>query len=350
MQEKQGRLSVLLAAAGLLISIVLTFLHVQAYLDPGTASFCAVNAEFDCDAVALSPYSVFLGIPLAAWGVVGFIVLFLAAGKRSPTLFPLALFATLASVAMLVVELQLIGSVCLFCEVVHLLCLGLLVTSWRDGQVKHLRSYLQNRRQVAIDFGIPAVLLVLIHLFTPPYWVLASWASGPQLPRGVTEDGRPWIGAEQPVVTVYEYVDYSCPHCALAASRMRIRVAEHADQIRLVRHQHPRMRCVPAYGTKCLFVRAAICAGDQGKFWEMDDWLFGHIPGVLRFDPDRVSREVGLDVDELQRCIADESTYKRADIEVKTALKKKIRETPMYEIDGKRLTPVEMVDELKRRL
>ncbi len=341
----------MLAAAGLLISILLTFLHVQAYLDPGSASFCAVNAEFDCDAVALSPYSVFLGIPLAAWGVVGFAVIYLAAGKRSPSLFPLALLATLASVAMLAVELWLIGSVCLFCEVVHLICLGLLYSSWRDGQVKRLPEYLADRKQVALDFGVPALILVLIHVFTPRYWVLASWKSGPQLPRGTLEDGRPWIGAENPVVTVFEYVDYTCPHCALAASRMRIRVADNADKIRLVRHQQPRMRCLPAIpGPRCLYVRAAICAGEQGKFWQMDDWLFSHIPGVLKLDLDEAAREVGLDAEALKACIDADETFKRAEVDAKAARLKKIRETPMYEIDGEKLTPAEMVDELSRRL
>ncbi|MGB1013834.1 MAG: DsbA family protein, partial [Nannocystaceae bacterium] len=197
----------------------------------------------------------------------------------------------------------------------------------------------------------PAIILVLVHVFTPHYWVLASWKSGPQLPHGVLEDGRPWIGAEQPAVTVVEYVDYSCPHCALAASRMRIRVADHADTIRLVRHQQPRMRCLPAIpGQRCLYVRAAICAGDQDKFWEMDDWLFSHIPGVLRFDPEEASQDVGLELEAFTTCLDDEATFKRAEVEAKAARLKKIRETPMYEIDGEKLTPTGMVDELGRRL
>lgn len=55
----------------LLVSGVLQALHVRTYLDPGATSFCAVSGTLDCDAVTLSRFSVFLGVPLPAWGALG---------------------------------------------------------------------------------------------------------------------------------------------------------------------------------------------------------------------------------------------------------------------------------------
>ncbi|MBU4035957.1 MAG: hypothetical protein KKA35_05965, partial [Proteobacteria bacterium] len=42
------------------------------YTDIGYESFCAISKAINCDTVSQSPYSVFLGVPLAIWGVAGY--------------------------------------------------------------------------------------------------------------------------------------------------------------------------------------------------------------------------------------------------------------------------------------
>ena len=64
-----------LAALGLTLSLVLEFLHVRAYLAPTTSSFCAVGEHLDCTTVALSRYSVLLGVPVPLWGAAGFLAI-----------------------------------------------------------------------------------------------------------------------------------------------------------------------------------------------------------------------------------------------------------------------------------
>src|SRR5882672_3701015 len=117
------RLPALLAAVGLLCSAALELAHYQAYVDPTRASFCSAGAQLDCTTVALSRWSVFVGIPLPLWGVAGFMAIGLLAWWRSRWLLPLSALAALASVVLLAIELFAIHSVCLFCEGVH-------VTSW----------------------------------------------------------------------------------------------------------------------------------------------------------------------------------------------------------------------------
>ncbi|MCA9635592.1 MAG: thioredoxin domain-containing protein [Myxococcales bacterium] len=342
----------LLAVAALILSIGLEVIHVRAYLDPSVASFCSVDARLDCDAVALSRASVLLGIPTAVWGVAGFWAM-LVAILRAPGLFlPIALIAALATTGLLVYEVAVLGAICMFCEGVHLLSLALLVIAWRRRGVASARDALAQPKRLLAEFGLPIVLLGAVAVAAPPYWVLVSWRSGPRLDHGVDEEGHPWIGASSPTLTIHEYIDYGCPHCAAASSRMRLKVGANASKIRLVRHQQPRMRCVGRVFVeeRCELARAAVCAGEQGRFWEMDDWLFGHAPGEAKVDLGAGARELGLDLAVFDACMKDMRVYEKVDNEVRTANKRKIRETPLYEVDGAILTPKELAELLDERL
>ena len=88
--------AVAVALFGLVLSLGLELVHYRAYMMPSAASFCSVGAAFDCASVALSRYSVLLGVPAPLWGVAGFLAMLAAAWLRSRWLLPLSLLATLA--------------------------------------------------------------------------------------------------------------------------------------------------------------------------------------------------------------------------------------------------------------
>lgn len=347
MNQASRRLPALLAAAGLLFSVVLEVVHVRAYLDPSTSSFCSAGAAADCGSVALSRYSVAVGIPVPVWGIVGSAVLLVAAVRNSWMLLPLSAFAALASVALLAIELVAIRSVCLFCEAVHVLSWALFYVVYRRRAELNAPS-----REEWINVGIvSAVVLVGARLFTPPYWALYSWRAGVHLPNGVQEDGNRWIGAESPKVTVHEYVDYGCPHCALSASRLRRLLASNASTLRVVRHPYPRMSCPKEPNPySCNYTRAALCAGDQGRFWQMDSWLFEHAPGKAKVDFDEAVRDVGLDAAKFKGCFDSPATMARADAANDDARKARIIDTPTYVINGKRYSTNDAFAELRSAL
>lgn len=337
----------LLAAVGLVLSIVLEVIHVRAYLDPSVASFCSIDARFDCDAVALSRSSVILGVPTAVWGIAGYVALVIAAWRRSPLLLPLAAIAAIATTALLIIGLTSVGALCLVCEAVHAVSLAILLVAWRRRDLAGLRA---AARQDAIILAWPLILVVLVRLFAPPYWVLVSWKSGPRLDHGITADGHRWIGADDPDLVVHEYIDYTCPHCAVASSRMRMRVGSHASSLQLVRHHYPRMRCMPPLPDRCISARAAICAGEQDHFWEMEDWLFHHAPGRARVEFEPAMSEVGLDAAAFETCMADQAVFELLDAEVKAAHKLKIREVPNYVVDGEPMSEAQVRTLIEDRL
>ena len=339
MSNKVPRLlPLVLAVAGLFVSGVLEWIHAKTYLMPSVDSFCKVNESFDCSTVALSRMSVLLGVPLPLWGGAGFLAMTIAAWQRSKLLWPLAAFAALASIGLLAESLLHVGSVCLMCEAVHLLSVLLAIVAFRSHR-RHGEAI--SGSSIFTALAVPATIVLATALLIPPYWAPLTWQRDVPHPTGITEDGHHWVGAENPTITIEEFVDYGCPHCAIATNRTRRRLATDGDRLRVIRRHQPRMRCNER-NHGCLSVRAAHCAHEQGKFWEMDAWLFANRPGRADLDVLEGAKALELDEPSFMICLEDPQTYEWADAEAAAARKLKIKVTPTYRVDGKKVMPVDL--------
>jgi uncharacterized membrane protein len=336
-----------LGTLGLALSLVLELFHVRAYLTPTASAFCALGEQLDCTSVALSRFSVILGVPVPLWGALGFIAILVATVRRSRWLLVLSGAAALVSLALLVVEVVAIGALCLLCEAVHLVSFLLFWLAWRrrDG----LSSSFSNRDDVVLVFAPPAGLFIALLFFVPRYYGIFGWKGDLPFSHGKTEDGFPWIGAASPALVVQEFTDYSCPHCRVASARTLKHLADHPRSLRVVRRQYPRGRCHAGRETICLAVRIAYCAEEQGKFWQADRWLFEHEAESVRNTPANIAKDVGLDAEKLRACIGRKDIYDRAVAEAEAALRKRFPGTPYY-IVGQRRMPESELAKLVRDL
>jgi len=324
-----------LAAAGLTLSLILEFLHVQAYRAPSAASFCVVGATLDCSRVALSRYSVLFGLPVPVWGALGFAAIGTAAWLRSRWLLLLCGLAVAASLALLALEVVKIGALCLLCEAVKLVTFLLLGVAWRQRQ--ELAALPSDRENDLLVLSPAVGLGVALALFMPRYWGVFSWKGDVPFAHGTTAEGYPWLGAENPKITIDEYTDYGCPHCKAASARSLTRLAGHARTLRIVRHQYPRMICGSNVLGGCALVRAAYCADEQGKFWQLDRWAFEHGLDRPAASLDVAANEIGLDTAKLRSCMERRDTYIRAENETRLAVRKKIPGTPTFVVNGKQV-------------
>src|SRR5882724_3829455 len=82
------------------LSLALLYIHAQLRATNGAyTSFCNVNAEVNCDTVLSSPYSTLLGIPVAAWSLLAYLLLggtLLWRRRTAPDARPLATLAVVA--------------------------------------------------------------------------------------------------------------------------------------------------------------------------------------------------------------------------------------------------------------
>lgn len=325
---------VLLAGAGVALSLFLEWMHYEAYARPSADAFCAIGARVDCTSVALSRFAVLFGLPVPLLGALGFAAIGAATWQRSRLLLPLAAFGALASVALLGVELFAIGAACLLCEAVHLLTFVIAALAFR------VRSELRpvDRETLLLVLGPVTGIALALVLFLPRYWGAFGWKGELPFSSGKTEEGHPWIGAASPALTVEEVTDYACPHCRVASARALRYVAAHDGALRVVRRQYPRMDCPLGVSAACQPLRVAYCAEEQGKFWQMDRWLFEHATkGSVMLHS--ASEAVGIDAGKLATCVEREDIYARAAKESKYWSKKLRTGTPAYRIDDK-VTPM----------
>ena len=117
----------LLAIAGLGISIYLTLVHYDSHVP----LVCTDNSFINCGRVVTSPQSVILGLPLAVWGLIWFAVLVAAVWLRrddrpwTRTLdLGWAIAGALSIVYFIYIELFIVGVLCMWCSIVHLLVLA----------------------------------------------------------------------------------------------------------------------------------------------------------------------------------------------------------------------------------
>src|SRR5882672_100874 len=82
------------------------------------ASPCSINERWDCGIVNHSPYAVFLGIPVAVIGIVGYLLLGALAFKKAYRLMLLAALPGLAfSLYLAPIEASVLGVWCIYCAI-----------------------------------------------------------------------------------------------------------------------------------------------------------------------------------------------------------------------------------------
>jgi uncharacterized membrane protein len=133
----------LLALAGAVVSSMALQVHYSTATQP-----CSVNAKWDCGTVNHSSFAVIGNVPVAAVGILGYIVLGALALMRHRLVLLLAAFAGFCfALRLTMIEQYALGAWCLYCvysqAIIALLLL--LAIAW------HVAEYLRLRRAVKID-------------------------------------------------------------------------------------------------------------------------------------------------------------------------------------------------------
>jgi protein-disulfide isomerase len=75
-------------------------------------------------------------------------------------------------------------------------------------------------------------------------------------------------------VTITEYSDFQCSFCARAEPILTAVMGQYPSQVKLVYKHYPLPATMHPDAQKA--AEASECAADQGKFWEMHDWMFAN--------------------------------------------------------------------------
>ena len=355
-----GGVALCFAVVGLMISIYLAISHYRVYTDISYESFCALTKALNCDTVSQSRYAVFGSIPVAIWGVWGYVFLVvvlmpaLRGGPKRLRLWSFVFFITacfsLGSIALAAISTFIIHSYCIMCVATYAVNFGLLYTIWiiiaRFNGGRLLSSlkddllYLKENKRWSILIAATAILVLgAVHQFIPRYWQLPPPTHTAVLPSGITAEGHPWIGAENPVLVITVFSDYQCFQCRKMHYHLRHLIEKHRDKIQLV-HRHypmdhefnPIVKEVMHLGSGKLALMA-IGAAKTGRFWPVNDILFAMIGQKKQVNYKRVAALAGVSADVFKDAFSDPEIRVHLDRDIIDGIKLKISGTPTFVIN-----------------
>lgn len=207
-------------------------------------------------------------------------------------------------------------------------------------QRKEERQQEKRRGQQTIIIGAVVVLAV----FAAIVFALRSIPADVTIPEDIdryenfltstTDEGYPLLGNPNAPITVREYSSFSCSACAsfhdTSFSQLLPRIA--AGEINFVYIPLTQTGAVPNGDGAA---RAALCAGEQGQFWEMHDVLFTahNTYANAAFQNSRLQASVdalGLDSGQFTNCFNSNTT----NATLAAAVQEGVGTTPTIEING----------------
>ncbi len=166
-------------------------------------------------------------------------------------------------------------------------------------------------------------------------------------------EGTPERGTQDAPVVIVEYTDFQCPFCNRVQPTLDAVLERYEGKVRHVFKNLP----LPNHSQAQLAGEAALCAQDQGKFWEFHNWLFKNQRTMNRESMVTAAGELEMDTEAFTACV-DGGTYRsRVRQDMAEARGFGITGTPGFLINGrviKGAQPVEQFeeiidDELRRR-
>lgn len=377
--------AILSTLVGLGLQIYLFIQHFQLKFGSalGEKSLCSINATFNCDAVAMSPYSELFGMPLALWAAAfGFIqLLFLISalsGLSSETdriirvSQLLAGFSLLMSLVMGAISLSSMSVYCLFCIGAYVTSLVTFIALFALGlpAISDLTSDLQASLSESKWIAIMLVLIPGLSFFGNAVMrdrmgadrliylkqeSLANWKSAPE--QTLNPDFGISSGPADAKFVLVEFADFLCPHCKSAAPVLHGFYQSRKD-VRLVFKPYPLDgACNSSFeragdGLRCQLAKYSLCAEKLAKKgWAATEWIFEyqsrHNLATWAEDIKGLSKDLGIEVESIKSCIDSPETQGTIDQIVAEAKAGKIRGTPAVFANGRLLEGGQILEVLK---
>jgi protein-disulfide isomerase len=139
------------------------------------------------------------------------------------------------------------------------------------------------------------------------------------------------FGNPKASVSLVEFGDFECPHCAHAHPLVKQLLNEMGDQIHFVFRHFPLQEVHPHAYHAAL---AAEAAGKQGKFWEMHDLIYENQPALN----DRLLLELalalGLDMEKFEKDWNSKEAEAKVDADIESGVRSGVNGTPTFFVNN----------------
>ncbi len=143
----------------------------------------------------------------------------------------------------------------------------------------------------------------------------------------------PIRGNKKAPVTIVEFSDFQCPYCAQLQPTLEEVLKAYPKEVKLIFKHYP----LPFHAHAKNAAKAALAAGEQGKFWEMHDLVFSNFSQLSDEKFKELAAQIGLNV---EKFTADYNSTKYEQTilqDMAAARNAGVTGTPTLFINGKRL-------------
>ncbi len=165
----------------------------------------------------------------------------------------------------------------------------------------------------------------------------------------VREDSQK-ITSSTASVTLVEFTDFECEACRAAYPIVKKILSEYEGKITFV------LRNFPLHGNSVLAAKSAEAAGEQGKFWEMNNLLFENqtawgekqTPQTELFT--QYAQTLGLDMEKFSASLSSDAYKEKINRDKNDGIALGVKGTPTFFLNGKIISGVPSYEKLKEKI
>ena len=152
----------------------------------------------------------------------------------------------------------------------------------------------------------------------------------------------PAKGPASAPVTIVEFSDFQCPFCSQLIPTLDQIKGKYGDKVRIVFRQFP----LSIHSDAQKAAEAALCANEQGKFWELHDYMFQNQGALGVAQLKAKAAELGLKAESFNQCLDSGKTAKAVEADMKAGAAAGVGSTPTFFINGRSMVggaPIEAI-------
>ncbi|WP_054535167.1 DsbA family protein [Herpetosiphon geysericola] len=201
----------------------------------------------------------------------------------------------------------------------------------RQSRTRKPQGGLPREVKMLLWLSIPVLVIVAVVMLTQTG---ANSSQPVDISRLIYADS-PVLGKNDAPVTVVEFLDPECESCRAFYPIVKDVLAQNGDNVRLV------VRYFPLHNNSVLAIAATEAAGNQGKYWEMQELLFSKQSewGEKRTPQTALmlqyAQELGLDGDKFAKDLSDPVIMQKIERDNADAQALNVRGTPSFFVNGK---------------
>jgi protein-disulfide isomerase len=162
-------------------------------------------------------------------------------------------------------------------------------------------------------------------------------------PRVTVAATGPARGPDNAPITIVEFSDFQCPFCSRGRETMEQVMKAYDGKVKFVFRDFP--LSFHEHAQKA--AEAGHCADEQGKFWQMHDWMFTHQGNLEVADLGNAAKDLGMDKAKFDECVSSGKFAKAVAENQQAGSEAGVSGTPAFFVNGVMINGAQPFDKFK---